>query len=163
MEFAANHPSAVPAMVLADTASRIGSAASWQQRIVAVQRLGMEQLAPTVLEIWFSASFHSNEPAQSSGFRNMLARMPAEGYAASCAALMESDLTERVASIQVPALVLTGQEDRATPPEQGRSLASALPSARFELLAGAAHLPCIEQPERMATVIRRFLQEQHYG
>lgn len=86
-----------------------------------------------------------------------------EGYLASCAVLAESDLTERAAAIRAPALVLAGEEDRATPPEQGRALAAAIPGARFEPIPGAAHLACIEQPERVASAIRRFVEEQRDG
>jgi pimeloyl-ACP methyl ester carboxylesterase len=57
-------------------------------------------------------------------------------------------------------LVLCWAEDLATPPSLGRELAELLPNGRFELIPEAAHLPSIEQPEVLATVIRQFLSEQ---
>ena len=78
---------------------------------------------------------------------------------ASCAALRDSDLTERVGSIQAECLVLTGQEDKATPPEQGHTLAEALPNARFEIIEGSGHLSCVEQPDLLAQEIEVFLEE----
>jgi 3-oxoadipate enol-lactonase len=163
MEYASRHPDGVRSLVLADTAARIGTAAQWRERIEAVRRTGLERLAATALEMWFTESFRAGESARVRGYGNLLARTPAEGYVASCAMLAESDLAERARTIRAPALVITGEEDRVTPPEQGRALAALLPGARFEAIPGAAHLPCIERPERMASEIDRFLEEQRDG
>lgn len=163
LEFAAKQPDAVRGLVLADTAPRIGSPDRWQQRIEAVQSGGLEPLVPTVLELWFSEAFRASQPALTQGFGNLLARTPAEGYVASCAVLIDSDLGPRLAAIGAPTLVLAGELDRVTSPEQCRALAAALHAGRFEPIPQAAHLPCIEQPKHMASLIRRFLQEQVHG
>ena len=55
-----------------------------------------------------------------------------------------------------PALVIWGEEDGIVAPAYGERLAAALPDARFELVAGAAHHPQIEQPDRVAALIERF-------
>lgn len=163
LQCAANYPGAVRALVLADTAARIGSADRWEQRIEAVRREGLEGVAEAVVNIWLTESFRAGQPALTRGYRNMLTRTPAEGYVACCALLAETDLSARLATIRAPTLVLCGEVDLVAPPEQGRALAAALPEARFELIPAAAHLPCIEQPERVVAVIRRFLQERDHG
>ena len=55
-----------------------------------------------------------------------------------------------------PALVLWGEKDGIVAPSYGDKLAAALPRARFELVAGAAHYPQIERPETVAAAIERF-------
>jgi pimeloyl-ACP methyl ester carboxylesterase len=55
-----------------------------------------------------------------------------------------------------PALVLWGEEDGIVARSYGERLAAALPNARFERIAGAAHHPQIEQPDRVAAAIERF-------
>jgi pimeloyl-ACP methyl ester carboxylesterase len=55
-----------------------------------------------------------------------------------------------------PALVVWGDKDGIVAPAYGERLAAALPNARFELVAGAAHQPQIEQPDRVADLIERF-------
>ena len=65
--------------------------------------------------------------------------------------------------VKQPTLVLCGAIDMATPPALGEELAGLIPGAKFSLIAGAAHLPCVEQPERMAERIRHFLQEVELG
>jgi pimeloyl-ACP methyl ester carboxylesterase len=46
----------------------------------------------------------------------------------------------------LPALVMVGAEDRLTPPARASAMASAIPEARLIVVAGAAHLPTLEQP-----------------
>jgi pimeloyl-ACP methyl ester carboxylesterase len=58
--------------------------------------------------------------------------------------------------ISRPALVLWGEEDGIVAPSYGEKLAAALPHARFEPVAGAAHYPQIEQPDAAAAAIERF-------
>ena len=58
-----------------------------------------------------------------------------------------------------PALVLWGAADGVVAPSYGERLAAALPHARFERIAGAAHYPQIEQPDAVAAAIERFAEE----
>jgi pimeloyl-ACP methyl ester carboxylesterase len=55
-----------------------------------------------------------------------------------------------------PALVLWGAEDGIVAPAYGERLATALPKARFERIAGAAHYPQIEQPDAVVGAITSF-------
>ncbi|MCB0100248.1 MAG: alpha/beta fold hydrolase, partial [Caldilineaceae bacterium] len=75
----------------------------------------------------------------------------------TCEAIRNADLWPDVANIQASTLVLCGAEDLATPPAQAQQLAAALPNATYTVIDGAAHLPCIEQPEVMAAAIADFL------
>jgi pimeloyl-ACP methyl ester carboxylesterase len=58
-----------------------------------------------------------------------------------------------------PALVLWGEKDAIVAPSYGERLAAALPNARFEKIAAAAHYPQIEQPDAVAAAIERFAEE----
>jgi pimeloyl-ACP methyl ester carboxylesterase len=55
-------------------------------------------------------------------------------------------------------LVLWGEADGIVTTAYGEKLAAALPNARFERVAGAAHYPQVEQPEQVAAAIERFGQ-----
>lgn len=61
--------------------------------------------------------------------------------------------------ISRPALVLWGDADSIVAPAYGEKLAAELPRARFELVAGSAHYPQIEQPDAIVAAIERFAQE----
>jgi 3-oxoadipate enol-lactonase len=55
-----------------------------------------------------------------------------------------------------------GDQDGSTPPDLVRHTADLIPGARFEIIDGAGHIPCIEQPEATARLIDRHLREAHY-
>jgi len=163
LELAARQPERVGALVLCDTGPRIGTPEGWDARIEAVRGEGLAKVAQTVIGRWFAPSFSARQPAAYRGYTNMLSRTPEAGYVATCAALRDADLSGALGEIRQPALVLCGSEDVATPPSLGQALAQALPNARFEPIAGAGHLSCVEQPERVAQRIGSFLKEHGYG
>lgn len=159
LDYAATYPEAVKGLVLCDTAAKIGTAAYWNERIDAVRERGLARMAQVILSRWFAPTFSADRPADYGGYHNMLTRTPLEGYAATCEALRDADLRAVAKTIQARTLVLCGAEDLATPPDLVRGLSESLPDAQFDLIKGAAHLPCIEQPEAMALKINQFLQE----
>lgn len=59
----------------------------------------------------------------------------------------------------LPVLVLCGERDRTTPPEQARRVAEGLQGATLELLPGAGHYPFAAAPEATAAAIERFVAE----
>lgn len=156
---AMRQPGRVRGLVLCDTAAKIGTADMWNARIEAIRQGGIEALADPIMERWLSPMFRAKHPEATEGWRNMLVRTPVDGYNGTCAAIRDADLTERTRSIRVPALAVCGSEDGATPPELVRATAALIPGARFELIDGAGHLPCIERPGRMAELIDGFVEE----
>lgn len=160
MDYTLQHPQRVTALVLCDTAPKIGTAELWRERMAAVSEQGLGPLAEKLIERWFTPTFANQHPAAYRGYRNMLARMPFAGYIATCAALRDADLREQVAAITTPTLALCGAADISTPPAVLRQLAATLPNARFELISGAAHLPCVEQPVAVVAAVNRFFQDR---
>lgn len=156
---AAQHPGKVRRLVLCDTAARIGTAEMWNDRIAQVREGGMTAVADTVLGRWVSSGYRELRAADFAGWRNMLARCPAEGYVASCASVRDADLTPDVQCIIAPTRVIAGENDLATPPEAVRQLAGAIAGAEFRLIRGAGHVPSIEQPERLCELIGEHLRE----
>jgi pimeloyl-ACP methyl ester carboxylesterase len=63
----------------------------------------------------------------------------------------------RLASVAAPTLVVAGEHDVPFMTESCRSLAAAVPGARFELVGGAAHLPPMERPALFASLLLDFL------
>lgn len=58
-----------------------------------------------------------------------------------------------------PALVLVGEEDTLTPPEEAKRMARALPDARLLILPEAGHLANLENPKAFRTALLGFLAE----
>ncbi len=154
---AARRPDLVRALVLCDTAHKIGPDALWNERIEQIRRHGLESIADAVLERWFSKSY--DRAGAVAGWRNMLVRTPMAGYIGTCAALRDADLTAAAESLQLPVLCLCGSEDGATPPDLVRSMGALIAGSRFQLVKGAGHLPCIEAPEALAAAVDTFMAE----
>lgn len=153
----ARRPDIIDALILCDTAHKIGTVDSWNTRIATVERDGIQAVAEGVLKVWFTPAFHSLRSAELAGCRNMLTRQALAGYVGTCAAVRDADFTEVARGIAVPTLCIVGDQDGSTPPVLVRSLADLIPGARFEVIRNAGHIPCVEQPDVMVDLIRDFL------
>jgi 3-oxoadipate enol-lactonase len=140
----------VAALVLCDTAAKIGTDETWDQRIDLAERGGIEALADAVMERWFTAHFRATRSTELAGMRAMLTRTPKQGYLAACGALKRADLRPYAGRIQAPTLCLVGDEDGSTPPALVKEMAALIPGSRFEIIEGAGHLPNVEKPEVVA-------------
>ncbi|HEY8839021.1 MAG TPA: alpha/beta fold hydrolase [Dehalococcoidia bacterium] len=80
--------------------------------------------------------------------REMTARLTWKPY------MFNRRLPPLLAEVKTPALLIWGAEDRIVPPICGDQYARALGSARLERLHGAGHLVEMEEPERVAELIR---------
>lgn len=155
---AARAPERVKALVLCSTAARIGTVEGWAARIAAVEADGIASIADAILVHWFTPSFRRDRSAEYAGWRNMLARMPSGGYAATCAALRDADLRADAGRIAAPVLCVAGDHDGSTPPDLVRGTADLIAGARFSVIEGAAHIPCVERPDMMAGLIEDHLR-----
>ncbi|TGS85046.1 3-oxoadipate enol-lactonase [Mesorhizobium sp. M3A.F.Ca.ET.174.01.1.1] len=153
----ARRPECVEALILSATAHKIGTNESWNTRIATVERDGIEAIADGIMKVWFTPDFHASRAADLAGCRNMLTRHALPGYIGTCMAVRDADFTDSARRIAVPTLCIVGDQDGSTPPDLVRSLAELIPGARFEVIRNAAHIPCIEQPEALATLIRDFV------
>jgi 3-oxoadipate enol-lactonase len=153
---AVKRPDLVAALVLSNTAARIGTPAVWDERIAAARAGGIEALADAVMLRWFSRGFR--EGAEVAAWRNMLVRTPLEGYLGCSAAISGTDFLTTTAGLRLPLLAIAGSEDGSTPPDMVRETAALVPGSRFHLIRGAGHLPCVEQPAAYAAVLSDFLR-----
>ena len=149
-------PDLVSKLVISNSAVKIGTEQSWGQRIAAVEANGIESIADTVMKMWFSPDFHQREPEKLSIYRTMLARTHTAGYLACCEALRDADFTSQAASIGVPTLFIGGDRDGSTPTALVESSARLVPGSRFEVIAGAAHIPCVEAPDKFVQLLTDF-------
>ncbi len=145
----------VRALVLSNTAAKIGTPAMWTDRIDAVRQGGIAALSDTILERWFSRSFRATP--ELALWRHMLERQPADGYIGCSTAISGTDFYTPTSGLKLPTLAIAGSEDGSTPPDLVRETAELIKGSQFELIRGAGHLPCIEKPKEYATLLTDFL------
>jgi 3-oxoadipate enol-lactonase len=157
MVLALRIPERLERLVLCNTSPKIGAAEMWNARIATVRKSGMEGVADSVLERWYTARFRAASPAAVAATRKMLVSTPVEGYAGCCAAIRDMDLREGIAGIAVGTLIIAGSHDPVTPPADGRFMAGRIPGSTYVELA-AAHLSNIEAAETFTTAMFGFLR-----
>ena len=147
----------VRAMVLSNTAAKIGTKEMWDARIAAVTSDGIEALADPVMERWFSKSFRATPELHL--WRTMLVRQPDAGYAGCSAAISGTDFYTSTSGLRLPILGIAGSEDGSTPPDLVRETVDLVPGSMFHLIRGAGHLPCVEKPQDYAQVLTDFMRD----
>lgn len=148
-------PAKVTGVIFCDTAHRIGTDAIWNDRIAMIERDGMEAVVDATMERWFTTAFRSGD-ASYPMWRNMLLRTLVAGYCDLARAIRDADFTADCAALDIDALCICGADDGATPPALMRDFAARLPRARYVELTECGHIPCVEQPARLAQEIADF-------
>jgi 3-oxoadipate enol-lactonase len=156
---AVRSPDRVQSISLCCTAAKIGTAELWADRIGAVETGGIEPIADAVLQRWFTPTFHESRADELAGWRNMLVRTPVHGYAGTCAAIRDADLRPDAGRIAVPTLCVAGDQDGSTPADLVKETADLIPGARFALIEGAGHIPCVEKPAELSGLVKQHLRE----
>jgi 3-oxoadipate enol-lactonase len=158
-ELALRHPARVQALVIANSTGAYPEAAlpMWQQRIDAVTQGGMPAIVDMVLARYFSDDFRVRNASTVARFARRLRATDAAGYLACSHAVRGVDTLPRLSQLRLPALVIAGERDEATPVALSQAIAERLPGAQLVVLPGAAHISVIEQPEAFAQAVREFI------
>jgi 3-oxoadipate enol-lactonase len=154
----AYHPDRIERAVFANTGARIGTEFSWDERIAAVRSGGMPAVRDVVLARFLSERFRREHPDETQQIADIFEATPADGYIATCVALRDADLHRVLPRVKVPALIIAGDLDEATPVSLARELHSAIAGSGLTVLQGAAHLSNVEQPEVFNDHLFSFLR-----
>lgn len=147
----------IRALVLSNTAAKIGTPDMWAERIEGVRRGGIEALADAVMERWFGTEFLATPELEL--WRNMLTRQEDEGYIGCSAAISGTDFYTTTATLRLPTLGISGSEDGSTPPDLVRETTELIPGSQCHVIRKAGHLPCVEKPEEYAALLTAFLKD----
>jgi 3-oxoadipate enol-lactonase len=156
---AIRHPGIARRLVLADCGAAFSEPGrqAFRGMSTAAAAKGLAGIADVAMRRLFSPEFQAQHPELIAQRRERFIAVHPETFHAACAALATLDLREQAARVQVPVLVLVGEQDEATPPAMARELASLLPDARFQLLAGCAHVPQLQAPGQFLEAIAAFI------
>lgn len=147
-------------LVLANTASYLGPAAQWDERIAELKpQMEMNEVAEGFLGNWFSAEYRQRHAATIDKFRTMLLATSAQGLAGCFAAVRDLDMRRTVVLITSPTLVIAGLDDKVTALSHSELLARTVPEAEL-LVLPVVHLSNVERPDDFVTALRTFLLGQ---
>jgi 3-oxoadipate enol-lactonase len=82
------------------------------------------------------------------------------GFVGQLAGILAWSSYRRLAQMNVPTLVIHGEQDRLVPPQNGKAVANRIPSAQFRLVPQAGHMLVTDQPDLCAEIVLGFLGRQ---
>jgi 3-oxoadipate enol-lactonase len=89
-----------------------------------------------------------------------MAAIDPAAYRIGAEAVWLADQRDRATSIDIPTLILVGEEDGITPPSLSEELHRLIPGSCLEWIAAAGHLANAEQPQAFNKAIESFLSGQ---
>jgi 3-oxoadipate enol-lactonase len=152
---AVKRPELVRALVLSNTAAKIGNAALWEDRINAIRTQGMHAMTDFVMQRWFGKNFYATPAMQP--WAKMFATTPIDGYTGVCAAIAGTDFYTPTSGLRIPTLGIAGTEDGSTPADLVRETVDLIPGSQFQIMRRCGHLPCAEDPITYAEILSDFL------
>ncbi|MEG3626754.1 bifunctional 3-oxoadipate enol-lactonase/4-carboxymuconolactone decarboxylase PcaDC [Streptomyces poriticola] len=155
VELALRHPERLASLALIAASPRFGTADEFRQRGVIVRSNGLDPIARTAPDRWFTGGFSAAQPAITEWAVQMVRTTDPGCYIAACEALAAFDVRPELGRIGVPALVLVGSEDQVTGPAEARTLVAGIPDARLAVVPGASHLVPVEQPAAVTDLLVR--------
>jgi pimeloyl-ACP methyl ester carboxylesterase len=122
---------------------------------------GLEAMPDTVIDMLSSLVVPQGSTEAVETFK-MMARGIGSMVGVSQARALGSraEVTSRLGEIQMPTLVIWGEQDQIVPVSVGQALADALPHAHFHVLRDCGHLPTLEEPAECAVLFVEFVEDR---
>ncbi len=154
------HPKrAVSALGLLGTSARPETPEGAAQREKTIAAVGKDfaRVVDGVLHFGTAAATHA-QPDLMQAMRGIMLDVGPEAMIRQTRAIMaRADQRPTAQQLKLPVLVMCGTEDKITPPELSTELAGLIPGARLEWIEGAGHMSPMEQPERVAALLKTLL------
>lgn len=155
------HRSRVRAMVLAGTRAGADSdetLARRRQLIDLARKEGAVAVANLQIASLIGKTARERQPDTYDAVHRMIAVAPVEGIVGAVGAMMvRPDSTATLATIDVPTLIIVGDEDVPTPPKEARAMHERIPGSRLEVIAQSGHLVNLERPAAINHLLHEFL------
>jgi pimeloyl-ACP methyl ester carboxylesterase len=161
LEFVRKHSNRLCALVLCDTRAGADAAEARQKRLQTadqVLREGPAAIADSMISKLFAQQTYRDQPQVVEETRRLILGTPRVGIAAAALGMADRrDLTGSLPEISLPTLVIVGEEDGITSPEEMKEMAGAIPAAEFRAVTNAGHMAPLEASTTVNSAIQRFL------
>jgi 3-oxoadipate enol-lactonase len=161
------HRARVRALVLANTRATPDTIETIERRRMMIET-AMEQGSSAVANMQIAGlmgkTSRDRRPDVYDAMHRMMAQAPVEGIIGALEAMIERpDSTPTLATLDVPTLIIAGDEDVIIPPREARALQAAIPGSRLEILKQSGHLSNVERPAAFNTVVSEFVGSLLYN
>ena len=157
---ALGHPGRLMTLVLADTAAIIPAEAQpvWQERIDAAQKGGMQAVAESTLERWFTPRYIKQNSPGIDRIRQQILATPVAGYTGCSEAIRRLNYLDQLNTVQTATLIMVGAEDPGTPVAASEAMHAQIKNSTLVVIPQAAHLSNIEQADIFNDHLMAFLE-----
>lgn len=158
LAFAAHYPARTLGLGLIDTTAWYDAPDKWEERATNATTSGLKSMIEFQLSRWFTDRFRAAHPeVVQKSVAAFLANDP-NAYASTCRMLGAFNLSASLQHMNVPAVIVVGEEDYATPLSMAESLHRGIAGSILTVLPDARHLTALEQPDRIAAELMRLIE-----
>lgn len=155
------HRDRVRALVLADTRAGADSEETIARRRQLIDLARSERstgIANAQIASIVGKTTREKQPDTYDAVHRMMAQAPVDGIVGALEAMMlRPDSTALLSTIDVPTLIVVGDEDVPTPVKEARAMHVMIAGSALEVIAGAGHLSNLERPAAFNHVLTEFL------
>ncbi|GAA5529782.1 alpha/beta fold hydrolase [Herpetosiphon gulosus] len=166
LNLARRYPERLWAMVLIDTKATSDNYDAKQNRLKTAETALREGAAPIAAQMLPKLLSPANAEDQRLIERlngMMLTTNPKTIASAAHAMASRPDSTPYLSTMALPSLVIVGNDDQITTPNDAHAMVAALPHASLVTIPDAGHMSVLEQPEITYGAIRVFLDQAQQG
>jgi pimeloyl-ACP methyl ester carboxylesterase len=160
-QFWRRHGSRLSGLMLCDTravSDTPEAAAARREMADRVLREGPGPLVAQMMPKLFAPCTVQDQPEVVEALRRVMMQTDPRGIAAAARGMAERpDMLLQLSQINCPALVIVGELDVISTPEEMRAIAGAIPHARLVEIAGCGHMTPLERPAEVNAAMRAFL------
>lgn len=162
MAFVRRHRERLRALILADTKASADAEPARQNRLRIADELSTnpdsDVLLTDVLPNLVGATTIGQRPLVHGRVKGLVQQAPAAAAAwAQRAMAARPDSFEALRTVDVPALVIAGEEDGLSTLDDAQGMVDALPNGQLVLINGSGHLTAVEAPDAFNAAIRAFV------
>lgn len=148
------------ALVLADTKSEADPPAGVEKRSKQQEMVeggGRDELIGALTGALLGGATTENKPDVVEKVRSLMDN-PAAGFVGALEAMKKRpDSTDELSRIDVPTLIIVGEQDGVTPPEASRAMHERIGGSQLVVIPDAGHLSNLEAPEAFNGALAEFL------
>jgi pimeloyl-ACP methyl ester carboxylesterase len=154
-------PDRVAGLILVDTHAgpeSLYKKLKYRVMALGVRTIGVRPFLPAICKLMFGVTTRRRNPELVTAWKERFASVDVPSMLLALRALVRRDsVTAHLGQINVPSLVIVGDEDASLPPTLSREIASALANASLVVIPEAGHLSALEKPEAVTEAMLGFL------
>ncbi len=166
-QFWRRHPALLRGLLLCNTRALADAPEIARGRLQTAETVlsqGPQVMAEPMLRRLFAPETWRKSPERVEEMRRVIHQAAPRGVAAALRGMAERpDVTDWLPRIKVPALLVGGEHDGISPPDEMRAIAARMPNAQYREVPGAGHMAPYERPAEFNSLVADWLAIHGHG